>query len=143
MPNTMFVIKDFCPSCGTVLRPYYRGSMERAETLTARTVYTAVIRQSRNSKLHRKYWALCKQLFDNTEHFKSVEQASDWVKLKVGLVDTIVVDGSRTYIRPRSIAFDKMTEEEFQAFYVPAEALVADTLGCSVEDIRQNIIFEV
>ena len=91
--------------------------------LSPRRPVMVEVQQRRNVQQHRLYWALITKVYDNLplhleENFGSKEALSDAIKITVGyyedMVDLTTGKGSR---RAKSIAFDKMGQEEFGVFF--------------------------
>lgn len=81
----------------------------------------ASLKKARNYKHHRKFFALLRLVLENTEKFESQEELLDWLKLKTHWVRTREIttkDGdTMTVYIPRSISFDDMDQDQFEAFY--------------------------
>lgn len=75
------------------------------------------VRQARNIRAHRLYWALMGLLADNVEWIPHKEAASVMLKIAVHEVDTIIDGrtGEITYV-PRSINFESMEQGRFGRF---------------------------
>ncbi len=132
----MFLIKkDDC------LKPCYEKDREKFDKLTNNKIYKFEQKQARNPLHHRKYWGLCALIYDNSEEFSSSENVSDWLKLKSGLIDYIEVTPDRTVIKPRSISFENMDQDEFSKFWDSIMPAITEKLGCSEQDIKDNLIF--
>ncbi len=121
--------------------PYYDSDREAFRKHKNNVVYLAEIKQPRNLKHHKKYWALCTLVYENSEGFTGTENVSDWLKLKVGDVDYIEVTEERTCVKPRSINFESMDQEEFSKFWDRVLPFVCERLGCTNQEINENLIF--
>lgn len=106
------------------LKPLYDKDYDEKKKLKIGETYEATIRLVRNLDFHRKYFSLinCAWEYQNekvTEHFhdnqklfrKTVEMAAGWC-------DTIYSISRKEWIEtPKSIAFDKMDNDEFTELY--------------------------
>ena len=103
------------------------------------------IKRPRNIRHHRKFFALVNLVFENQEHYASVEDLLAALKSAVGhctLIDAR--DGGTRIAVPKSISFAKMDQAEFDAFYEKCLDVVAryflpgvesDALRAEVEDL--------
>ena len=74
-------------------------------------------KKTRNYKNHKRFFSMLQAVVHNSEHYKSVDNLLDIVKLKTGYFEIVVShDGKQNYI-PKSIAFYKMDEDEFKSFF--------------------------
>lgn len=87
------------------------------------------IREFRNVARHRAYWAMLHDVIASTECALSPERLHDLVKLETGLVELVVLPTGLKIALPGSIAFDKISEDEFVAFFKAAERWLAETYG--------------
>lgn len=94
------------------------------------------IREFRNIPRHRAYWAMLHEMVAGTECALSPERLHEVIKLETGVVDLIRLPNGMTVAIPGSIAFDKMSEEEFVAFFKAAERWLAETYGWAPESER-------
>lgn len=76
------------------------------------------IKRPRNLYHHRKFWALANLVADNQEHYETPEQVVAALKAATGHCDWFPMkDGEHMVAIPKSIAFHKMDQTEFEAFY--------------------------
>lgn len=75
----------------------------------------------RNGAHHRKFYALLHLITENSEPYDTIPKALVAVKLCVGHFDLMVdpTTGEITRV-PRSISYEAMPQEEFDAFYSQA-----------------------
>ena len=72
----------------------------------------------RNVQHHRKFFALLKLISDNSETYDTVAKALLAVKLICAHAEPFIDPTTGEVVTvPKSIAFDAMTQEEFNAFY--------------------------
>jgi hypothetical protein len=76
------------------------------------------LRQNRSLPWHRRYWALCQLVYQNCEEFKSATEVHLWLKLECGLTKEIMLRSTGEIVKvPDSIAFDKMDQNQWAAFW--------------------------
>lgn len=75
------------------------------------------VTQPRNVGRLRLYWALLHKVHENMPSPPSIEKLHEAVKVRLGYTETIRFKGAPDAVIPASIAFDKMTEAEFVAFF--------------------------
>ena len=66
---------------------------------------------------HKRFFSMLKGVVDNSDHYKTVDNLLDVIKLKTGHFETVVSHkGEQLYI-PKSISFSTMKEDEFKEFF--------------------------
>lgn len=104
------------------------------------------VKRRRNARFHRLYWALVGKIFENLDEerallYPSADDLHDAIKICVGLRHRLVMpDGTLAY-RAGSIAFHKMSEDEFRAFYDRVcDAVAAHFLpGVTSEELKREV----
>ena len=86
--------------------------------------YSVEIKLARNTDHHRKYFKMINVCFDllteeQRSYFKNnIEIFRTSIQMSVGICDRIYLPSKNEWVDiPKSIAFDKMTEEEFEDLY--------------------------
>jgi len=74
------------------------------------------VNKPRNNMFLRKFFAMLNIVFKNTDKFKSMDELLYFVKIETGHTDIVELKTIAFRI-PRSIAFNKMSEDEFGQFY--------------------------
>jgi hypothetical protein len=87
------------------------------------------IRQWRNTDRNRAYWAMLNEVIEATEAALTAERLHEVLKLELKVVDLIRLPSGLTVAIPGSIAFDKMEEPEFVAFFRAAEKWLSEQYG--------------
>lgn len=87
------------------------------------------IREWRNADRLKAYWSMLHDVVEATGGALSAEKLHEVVKLETGNVDLIRLPNGMTVAIPASVAFDKMDEPEFVAFFEAAEEWLARTYG--------------
>lgn len=87
------------------------------------------IKEWRNLDRHRAYWAMLHEVVAATECALTPERLHDVIKLEAGLIEHVRLPNGYMVALPSSIAFDKVSEAEFIAFFNAAERWLAETYG--------------
>lgn len=75
----------------------------------------------RNGPQHRKFFALVELIKNNSEVYRTDEQALVAIKLAVGHFDLMTNPATGEIVQvPRSIAYENMPQDDFEAFYSAA-----------------------
>lgn len=105
------------------LKPLYDEDYEERKKLKIGETYKAKITVPRNLDFHRKYFALikCAWEYQNeavVSHFKTIEHFRKSVEMAAGYSDTVFNISLKSWVEiPKSIAFDKMGNDEFSEMY--------------------------
>lgn len=116
-------MKILCVVTENGLAPKYDSDREEFSRLKRNTDVLVEVGQKRNYEFHKKFFALLKLTYDNfpewMEDNLNVHSVEDLrTRLKIDLVLYEVSHyGNQSVIIPKSIAFDKMDETEFEKFY--------------------------
>lgn len=73
-------------------------------------------RRPRNPRFHRKFFALVNMAYSHSDS-PSRECFLDTLKILAGHYDNVVLPDGKVWMRPKSISFANMSEDEFDAFY--------------------------
>ena len=129
------------------LRPLYGSDYDEHKRLKEGDEVVVEIKRARNVKFHKKYWALLRLTIDNMPeevldnyHIHTAEDLNRIVKYFLGYADLVQV-GELQYLQERSIAFDKMSESDFETFYNRAVQLIASDFlkGVTGAEIEEEI----
>ena len=103
----------------------------------------AIVKQQRSIHHHRLYWAAIRKTFDNVEGFLSVDNLSDYVLIKIGHCDTILIHDV-TCATPRSISFNKCDQLLFTKLFDDAVNLICTDSrllnGCLKQDFLDEVM---
>ena len=107
----------------------YDADKEHLSKLKLGEVYRCEIKRPRNIAFHCKYWALLNLVFDNLPEslegtIRSVDELHWHVKMQCGIRTQRVTLGGKILYEVGSIAFHRMTESEFEAFYQKAANVI-------------------
>lgn len=131
------------------LKPLYDEDYDQKKKLKIGEIYKAKITIARNINFHRKYFALinCAWAYQNertTKHFKNnVECFRKTVEIAAGHCDTVYNLSLKSWVDiPKSIAFDKLKQEEFEYLYERVKDVLFTTFlkGIDEEEFLNNMI---
>jgi len=115
-------LKLMCTPTG--LKPMYDEDYDSKKMLKVGTVYEATIKEMRNVAFHRKYFSLINLAWEYlTEEqrafFKeNVEMFRKTVEISAGHCDMVYSVARQSWLEiPKSIAFDKLSESDFENLY--------------------------
>ena len=101
------------------------------------------ITRPRNLQHHRLYWALVAKVWDNIDNdrYPTVNDLHGDIKIAVGLRTRIELPDGTVGFMPGSIAWAKMGQDEFSAFYERVCDAVAKWFlpGVTSEDLRAEV----
>jgi hypothetical protein len=122
---------------GNVAVPCDPRSLEFLQARKPGVPFIADTTGARNPKQLALWWCLCK-LVCEAEDLPSDEKVSDDLKVSLGHADTYVHRDGSEYIKPRSIAFESMNQEDFNALFKGAVRVIAGWLGNAPEDVQRQ-----
>lgn len=131
------------------LKPLYDEDYDQKKKLKIGEIYKAKMTIARNINFHRKYFALinCAWAYQNertTKHFKNnVECFRKTVEIAAGHCDTVYNLSLKSWVDiPKSIAFDKLKQEEFEDLYERVKDVLFSTFlkGIDEEEFLNNMI---
>ena len=117
-------------------------SVENAKRFKVGEVYRAEVVKPRSRKTLGRWWVLCQMILDNTELFRSKEQASDYLKIRAGHSTSIVSKSTGEIFHvANSIDFDSLDEAQFQDLWQRVcDVVVQDILpGITQNEIEYEI----
>jgi hypothetical protein len=99
------------------------------------------VKRPRNIMHHRKFWALANVVYSNQEHYPSVDALVAALKAAVGHCDLVPGKGGNLVAVPKSIAFHKMNQSEFEAFYEKCLDVIAKHFlpGVETDALRAEV----
>lgn len=97
--------------------PIFEEDLEAIRKIPLDAELLVNVRRPRNYKFHKKLMKLVRTVHGMQETYPSVETLLDAIKIAIGHCETFVAHDGKPFYKPGSIAFDKMTEDEFGVFY--------------------------
>lgn len=117
---------------GDRLIPEMQTDRELLQRFSEHDRIKVVLHTGRSPSKLRWYWAFLGKVVAATECAPSPESLHELVKLETGHTSQIKVKGY-TVLVPASIAFNRMTEEEFSVFLESAIKFIAGAFGVTPE----------
>lgn len=118
--------------------PVGADSVEFFQALKEGGEFIAETRGARNLKQLKMWWTLCNLLAENDNEYDTKEKASNGLKLALKHVDTFLDRDGKLHISPGSIAFESMTQEDFNPLFKAAIDKVAEWLGNSPKEVMDR-----
>lgn len=117
----------------------YNSDFEYLKKFKVGEVYFFEVKRERNIKFHRKFFSLIKMVFENQEHYSSMENLRKDLLVCAGYKETrYSIDGE--YItEAKSISFAKMTQDEFDQMYRDVTQEIIKHFNFGEEDIKLNV----
>lgn len=116
------------------LAPDDEASTSALRRIKAGEVVKVELVRPRSHRNLRRWWALMGLIHQNSEQFKSPEQAHDYVKILAGHCSQIVSQSTgEVYLVADSISFGRMGEDEFQQVWMRAKDAVREHILPAVE----------
>lgn len=123
------------------LNPFGEDAEKFFRTLKVGDVVNLEIRRPRNPLQHRLYWQLCRTVAMNHSTLTNEDMVHQAIKILTGHVDIVRIGDDLVQI-PRSIAFDKMDQVEFDEFFERAKNVVAEQIlpGVGLRELQDEIL---
>ena len=86
------------------------------------------ITQPRSVPQLRLYWSMLRLVADNMETEVTTEALHSWVKMRCGVAAAIPLKSGAVDYVPGSVAFDRMSQDEFARFFDRAVTLIVEHL---------------
>ncbi len=100
---------------------------------------TVTLNQKRSLPLLKKYWVVLRDVVENAKTpWESANEASDALKLALGVTDISKTIKGQWFIRPGSISFASMDEGEFRPFFEKAMAALSEVTGIDPDALRKR-----
>ncbi len=124
------------------LRPLGSHAEEALRRIKHGAEIEVTIRQPRNIRHHRKWWALINLVFENQSHYEQIDHMVLALKVALGHCDTVIDGQGKVLYHPRSMAFHNMDQTEFEAFYEKTVDLITTRFlpGVTDEQLREQVL---
>ena len=119
--------------------PEYSSDYDQLKKLKKDETYVIEIKQPRNLRFHRKFFALLNLAFDNQDTFNNIEHLREWCIMKSGYYVRVATPEGE-FFRPKSISFAKMDETEFSELYSKVLDTICNWLDISDEDLQNELV---
>ena len=125
------------------LRPIDDFGLQTLRKIKNGDAVTVEIRRPRNLAHHKMFWALMTIVHENMDEarYPTVEDLVSAIKIAAGLRTRIVLPSGDVGFIPGSIAFHKMSQDEFSAFYDRVCDLIAKHFlpGVTSDQLRAEV----
>lgn len=125
---------------GSFLAPLAPADSAALEKLPAGKRLKVKVTQPRSLLQHRLYFTMLDLVADNLDQDVTGDHLHEWMKLKVGCCKPVKQRNGEIVWVPGSIAFEKMGQPEFQAFFDKAKRLLVEHIipGLRSEDLERE-----
>jgi len=122
---------------GSSLIPLDDMAAQEIEALPGKKVIRVRVTAARSVPQHRLYWSMLKLVVQNLDQPTTEKTLHKWIKLRLGVVEPIRLKSGKIIELPGSIAFEKMTQAEFDQFFRQAADLIVEHIipGLGREDL--------
>jgi len=117
----------------------YDSDYERLKKVKVGEVYECEIKQPRNLKFHKKYFALVKMLFDNQERYKDMEELRRDLTIEAGFYNERANFQGEVIREAKSISFASMTQSDFDDLYDRTIYVICQYFNFEKQDILDNL----
>lgn len=121
---------------GLGLFPTTQDGRDAVNALDEGQAVMVAVTPARNVEQFRLYWAACQIAGDATDTTKRA--VSDWLLEKLNYVDLIFRPDGSMKLEPKSIAWENMPPDEFEAFFNAAILKISDLLAVTPKEFRQR-----
>lgn len=99
------------------------------------------LKRPRNLQMHRLFWKLMQTVYENQDHYQSADEVCTAFKFAVGHVDSIKTKRGIIQV-PKSIAFAKMDQIAFRAFFDAAIKFCVEEVipGMNSADLEREVM---
>ena len=121
--------------------PAYGSDYETAKKIKVGEEYQCEIKQPRNLKHHRKYFALLRLGYSNQDWTESEEIYRKVTQIKAGYCQVLNIPGhDEPLLIPDSIRFSKMDQEQFSELYKAVLHVIENELDMSDEQVEHELV---
>ena len=124
-----------------VLWPASDDAAEALRGIKNGSIIKTKVTQPRNTRHHRLFFLLLKKVVENSDEYETTEALLIALKIALGHVNTIIGHDGQVYHVPKSIAFHKMDQIEFNQFYDRCVAVICKYFlpGVSDQELRKEV----
>ena len=131
----LFVIKQL----NNTLKVAYNSDYDKIKKLKVGEEYQCEVKQPRNLKFHKKFFALVNMLFENQEIYNNPDRLRKDLIIEAGLYDEWADFQGVMQREAKSISFAKMTENEFSELYSKVIDVIVKHFNFDRQDIIENV----
>ena len=119
--------------------PLYDSDYEVFKKVRRDTDLLIDIKQPRNYKFHKKFFALVNMVFENQDRYTSIDRLREDLTIEAGFYEEHVTFSGEVKTTPKSISFASMDEIEFSTLYGKFIDTVIRVMNWDSEMIEENI----
>ena len=131
----LFVIKQL----DHTLKVAYNSDYDKIKKLKVGQEYQCEVKQPRNLKFHKKFFALVNMLFENQEIYNNPDRLRKDLIIEAGLYDEWADFQGVMQREAKSISFASMNEDEFSELYSKVIDVIVKHFNFDREDIIENV----
>ena len=117
----------------------YESDYEKAKKIKVGEEYQCDIKQPRNQRFHRKFFSLVNMVYQNQDIFINIDHLREELTKHAGFYDTYINHKGVTCYRAKSIAFNSMSQEDFDELYERFKDSIVDIFKWDKETIDENL----
>lgn len=117
----------------------YDSDFEKLRSIKVGEPYEVEIKNKRNAKFHRKFFALINLVFQNQENYNNIEELRKDLTIASGFYTQHETFTGQIRTEANSIAFNKMDEIEFSELYSKFLDTIEKYFNFDKEMINENI----
>lgn len=117
----------------------YDSDYEKLRKIKAGQIYEVEIKNQRNAKFHRKFFALINLVYQNQEFYNNIDRLRKDLIIASGHYTERVNYWGEIITEPHSIKFAKMSEEEFKKLYNDVLDTIVKHFNFDKQDIIDNV----
>lgn len=121
------------------LKVAYNSDYDKIKKLKLGEEYQCEIKQPRNLKFHRKFFALINLLFQNQELYVSSDRLRKDLLIAAGFYQDWIDLNNEKQREAKSISFAKMKQEEFDQMYTKVIDVIVHHFNFNKQDIIDNV----
>lgn len=133
MSQLLLTVHD-CPKCGVSLQAADQLAQDDLNALPRGPKLLCDVRKPRSVQHHRLFFAMVRKIAQATPTPLNEEALRDYITVKAGHVNTIPLAFGKVYRAPASIAFDKMDQIQFRAFFDRAVEIILTDICPALPD---------
>ena len=132
-------MKVYIYKSGFAFFPAYASDSDATAKIKEGEIWEVEFKKSRNSKNHKRFFALLKMGFEAQDSFNSPEWWREFIIRKAGYYDSVQDPDGVWMFKAKSIAFERMDELEFRELYKAVSQVIIDTCKITEKQIEDNL----
>lgn len=118
----------------------YNSDYEKVKKLKVGEEYQCEVKQPRNYRFHKKFFALINLVFENQEVYDNIDDLRYDLTVEAGFFNRRTNLEGNEIKQAKSISFAKMSEEDFGKLYDSFLDVIAKHFNFDKQDIQENIM---